>query len=70
MRLDGWKSIADHFGITIGVARGLLHVGLPVRKQLNGRVWTTTEALWLWRTGVDEVCEELGILRPPGTVVH
>ena len=72
MRLDGWKQIAEHFGVSIGVARGLCHVGFPVRRTLNGRVWTTTEALWLWGAGVVEVNEQLRKrhIRPPGVALH
>ena len=72
MRIDGWKGIAAQFNISVGKAKGLRNVGLPVRKALNGRVWTTTEALWLWHQGVVEIAEQLRKrhIRPRGVALH
>lgn len=72
MRLEGWKEIATHLGVSIGEAQGFEGIGLPVRRLLGGGVWTTTEALWLWKCGVEEVCEHLAkrFTRPPDAVLH
>ena len=72
MRLEGWERIADHLGVTIAAARWLRKVGLPVRKTLDGDIWTTTEALWTWKCGVAEVNEHLRARfgRPPGAALH
>lgn len=72
MRLDGWKKIAGHLGCSVEEARGFRQIKIPVRKLLNGRVWTTTEALRLWQWGAAEVCEELHAARgrAPDEILH
>ncbi len=72
MRLDGWKSIATHLGIRVGTAQGFCEIGLPIRKTLDGSVWTTTEALWLWHQGVVGIAEQLRKrhIRPRGVALH
>ena len=72
MRLDGWNQIAGYLGVTVAAARWLRKVGLPIRKTLDGGVWTTTEALWTWKSGLDEVNEHLRSRfgRPPGAALH
>ncbi len=73
MRLDGWKQIAAHLGVTVYQARSFREIGLPVRNTPDGRVWSTTEALWLWLDGVNEFHElrrKWLTRRPPGAVLH
>ena len=72
MRIDGWKGIAAQLNISVPKARGLRRDGLPVRKALNGRVWTTTEAIQLWAWEVIEINEHLKswFSRPPGVALH
>ncbi len=72
MRLDGWQRIADHLGVTVAETRWLCGVGLPVREAGGGGIWTTTEALWTWKRGVDEVNEHLRSRfgRPRDAVLH
>ena len=62
--------------MTKHLSRDLEHVKIPIRRRLNGRVWTTTEALWLWSSRAREISDQIregrarAVGRPPGAVLH
>ena len=64
MRLDGWKRIATHLGVSVSTAqRYQRQLGLPVRVTARRRVWTTLDAIDGWIFDCDAAYRERQQLR-------